>query len=81
MPLLICRNEYSDYSTNIQLKDQQFKLNNCLWILSRLEIKLTDVILPIKSDIEIRLWCISQPDAHQRILVHRLGIQIPKRMQ
>lgn len=43
-------------------------------------IKLTDVILPTRNGIEIKLQCVTNPDAHQRILLHHLGLNMPKRL-
>ena len=43
-------------------------------------IKLNDVVLPTRNGIEIKLHCVSIPDAHQRILLQRLGLHIPKRL-
>ncbi len=43
-------------------------------------IKLADVILPTRKGIDIKLQCVSQPDPHQKILLQRLGIHIPKRL-
>jgi len=43
-------------------------------------IKLTDVILPTKKGVEIRLPCVSKPDDHQRILLQHLGLKIPARL-
>ena len=43
-------------------------------------IKLTDVILPTRKGVEIRLQCVTQPDAHQQILLQRLGLQMPQRL-
>lgn len=43
-------------------------------------IKLADVILPTRKGIDIKLQCVSQPDPHQKILLQRLGIQLPKRL-
>jgi len=43
-------------------------------------IKLTDVILPTRNGIEIKLQCVTNPDAHQRILLHHLGLKMPKRL-
>jgi transposase len=43
-------------------------------------IKLTDVILPTKKGIDIKLHCVSQPDEHQKILLQNLGIIMPKRL-
>jgi len=43
-------------------------------------IKLADVILPTRKGIDIKLQCVSQADPHQKILLQRLGIKIPKRL-
>ncbi len=43
-------------------------------------IKLTDVILPTKNGVEIRLQCVTNPDAHQRILLQHLRLNMPKRL-
>jgi transposase len=44
-------------------------------------IQSSDVILPIATHGEIRLRCITQPDAAQAALLDRLGITLPKRMR
>jgi len=43
-------------------------------------IKLTDVILPTKKGVEMRLPCVSKPDDHQRILLQHLGLNLPPRL-
>lgn len=43
-------------------------------------IKLTDVILPTRKGVDIRLQCVTQPDRHQRILLQHLGLQVPMRL-
>ena len=43
-------------------------------------IKLTDVILPTKKGVGIRLPCVSKPDDHQRIHLQQLGLKIPARL-
>jgi len=43
-------------------------------------IKLTDVILPTKKGVEIRLPCVSKPNEHQRILLQHLGLKLPARL-
>ena len=42
-------------------------------------IKLNEVILPTSTGREIRLLCVNRPDARQRALLDRLGIEIPER--
>lgn len=44
-------------------------------------IQSHDVILPTTTHGEVRLRCITQPDAAQAALLERLGITLPKRMR
>ena len=44
-------------------------------------IQSHDVVLPTTSHGEIRLRCVTQPDAAQAVLFERLGIILPKRMR
>jgi transposase len=44
-------------------------------------IQSHDVVLPIATHGQIRLRCITQPDAAQAALLDRLGIVLPKRMR
>jgi len=44
------------------------------------KIKLTDVILPTKKGVEIKLQCVAKPDEHQRILLQRLKLNLPARL-
>ena len=44
-------------------------------------IQSHDVVLPTASHGEIRLRCVTQPDAAQAVLLERLGIVLPKRMR
>lgn len=41
-------------------------------------INLVDVVLPTKSGIDIRRRCVTQPTEHQAILLHRMGLRIPR---
>jgi transposase len=43
-------------------------------------IKLTDVILPTKNGVDIKLHCVSKPDEHQRILLQYLRLNLPSRL-
>ena len=40
-----------------------------------------DVVLPTATHGDIRLRCVTQPDADQAALLDRLGIMLPKRMR
>jgi transposase len=44
-------------------------------------IQSNDVVLPIAPHGQIRLRCVTQPDADQAALLDRLGIVLPKRMR
>jgi hypothetical protein len=41
-------------------------------------IKLVDVVLPTRDGTEIRRRCVTRPDEHQAILLHRLGLALPQ---
>src|SRR5271166_3629555 len=44
-------------------------------------IQSHDVVLPTATHGQIRLRCITQPDAAQAALLDRLGVNLPKRMR
>ena len=44
-------------------------------------IQSHDVVLPTTTHGQIRLRCITQPDAAQAALLDRLGIVLPKRLR
>jgi transposase len=44
-------------------------------------IQSNDVVLPTTSHGQIRLRCVTQPDADQAALLDRLGIVLPRRMR
>lgn len=43
-------------------------------------IKSTDVVLPTSAGRDVRIRCITTPDKAQRVLLDRLGIQLPTRL-
>jgi transposase len=43
------------------------------------ELRAVDVVLPTKDSHEIRTRCVTQPDDHQKILLKRLGLELPGR--
>jgi transposase len=45
------------------------------------QIGLVDVVLPTKRGIEIRKRCVTQPSEHQAILLQRLGLHLPQRLE
>ena len=44
-------------------------------------IQSHDVVLPIAAHAQIRLRCVTQPDAAQAALLDRLSVLLPKRMR
>lgn len=42
------------------------------------QLRMVDVILPTRAGIELRKRCVTQPEAHQAILLQRLGMQPPR---
>jgi hypothetical protein len=44
------------------------------------QISLVDVVLPTRTGIAIRKRCVSRPNNHQAILLQRLGLEIPTRL-
>ena len=45
------------------------------------KIIVVDVVLPTRSGVEIRRWCVSRPNDHQAILLQRLGLQLPTHLE
>ena len=45
------------------------------------KIGLVDVVLHTKTGIEIRKRCVTQPTEHQAILLQRLGLTLPQRLE
>ena len=41
------------------------------------ELRVVDVILPTRDGLEIRQRCVTQPSAHQQILLDHLGWRLP----
>lgn len=44
------------------------------------KIRVVDVVLPTQSGHVIRRRCVCQPTAHQAILLHKLGLNLPKNL-
>jgi hypothetical protein len=45
------------------------------------QISLVDVVLPTRAGISIRKRCVSRPTDHQAILLQRLGLEVPARLE
>jgi transposase len=44
------------------------------------KLQSTDVVLPTRNDVEIRLRCVSKPDADLAMLLHKLKLKPPTRL-
>jgi transposase len=44
------------------------------------ELRVVDVVLPTKEGCEIRTRCVTQPSDHQKILLERLGFELPRHL-
>lgn len=42
------------------------------------QLRTVDVVLPTRQGVEIRRRCVERPDAHQAILLQRLGLHLPE---
>ena len=80
--ILVCFLAFVQWKT-LELWQQRAGLGNSpRTVLEELaRIQSNDVILPTIASGEIRLRCITEPDAAQAALLDRLGINLPKRMR
>jgi transposase len=80
--ILVCFLAFVQWKT-LELWQQRAGLGNSpRTVLEELaRIQSNDVILPTAASGEIRLRCITEPDAAQAALIDRLGITLPKRMR
>jgi transposase len=80
--ILVCFLAFVQWKT-LELWQQRAGLGNSpRTVLEELaRIQCNDVILPTIASGEIRLRCITEPDAAQAALLDRLGIILPKRMR
>lgn len=44
------------------------------------DIRVMDVVLPTRAGIEIRRRCLSKPSDHQQILLEKLGLRLPEKI-
>ncbi len=44
-------------------------------------IQAVDVVLPTRDGIEIRKRCVAKPTEHQAILLHKLGLSLPRHLE
>lgn len=80
--ILVCFLAFVLWKT-LELWQQQSGLGNSpRTVLEELaRIHAHDVILPTPTHGDIRLRCVTHPDAAQAVLLERLGIVLPKRMR
>jgi hypothetical protein len=45
------------------------------------QIRTVDVVSPTKGGPELRRRCVAEPTKHQAILLHRLGLTLPRRLE
>ena len=80
--ILVCFLAYVLWKTLGQLCRQAGLGDEPRRVLDELaEIRLVDVVLPTREGIEIRQRCIARPTEHQRILLDRLQLRLPFRLQ
>jgi transposase len=80
--ILVCFLSYVLWKTLAQLCRQAGLGDEPRRVLNELaEIRLVDVVLPTRDGIEIRQRCVTRPTEHQQILLDRLQLRLPLRMQ
>jgi transposase len=42
------------------------------------KLSMVDIVLPTRMGVEIRRRCVAQPTEHQAILLHKLGLRLPR---
>ena len=80
--ILVCFLAYVLWKTLGQLCRQAGLGDEPRRVLDELaEIRLVDVVLPTREGIEIRQRCVTRPTEHQQILLDRLQLRLPFRLQ
>ena len=80
--ILVCFLGYVLWKTLEQLCRQAGLGDEPRRVLDELaEVRLVDVVLPTRDGIDIRQRCISRPTEHQQILLDRLQLHLPSRLQ
>jgi len=80
--ILVCFLAYVLWKFLGQLCQQARLGNEPRRVLEELsELRAVDVVLPTQDGHEIRTRCVTQPTDHQRILLERLGLELPGRLQ
>jgi transposase len=77
--ILVCFLAYVLWKTLGQLCQAAGLGNEPRRVLEELsDIRLVDVVLPTRSGINIRRRCVSRPSDHQKILLEKLRLRLPK---
>ena len=80
--ILVCFLAYVLWKTLAQLCRQASLGDEPRRVLDELAaIRLVDVVLPTRDGTEIRQRCVSRPTEHQQILLDRLQLRLPFRLQ
>ena len=80
--ILVCFLAYVLWKFLGQLCQQAGLGNEPRRVLDELsELRAVDVVLPTQDGREIRTRCVTQPDDHQKILIKRLRMALPGRLQ
>lgn len=76
--ILVCFLAYVIWKTLAQMCRQVGLGDEPRRVLAEMgRIKRVDVVLPTRDGTEIRRRCVTRPDAHQAILLQRLGLNLP----
>lgn len=79
--ILVCFLSYVSWKMLGQLCQAAGLGNEPRRVLSELsEIRMMDVVLPTRDGIDIRKRCISQPSDHQQILLEKLRLKLPRKI-
>ena len=77
--ILVCFLAYVLWKTLFQMVQAAGLGDEPRRVLAELsEINLVDVVLPTRTGIDIRRRCVTQPTEHQAILLHRMGLRLPR---
>jgi transposase len=80
--ILVCFLAYVLWKTLAQLCRQAGLGDEPRKVLDEIQgIALVDVVLPTKTGVNIRKRCVTQPSDHQAILLQRLGLHLPQRLE
>ena len=80
--ILVCFLAYALYKTLEQWQQRAGLGKSPNTLLEEFaRIQSTDVVLPVVDGRELRIRCIVQPDRAQKILLQRMGLELPKRLR